>query len=239
MAKRKQGDQLLPTYSSSVRIRDVALKSNQKQWTIGRSSERGSGISVLVAWQDDDDDDFSIAFTYSKRETLTFFWIFFFCVFGNVLYSRDTTIRICIHSETKSTIMTNEHTSLEKYTFHTLCERVVKGLCVRGELENEKTATYWPPVPLTIAALFSHSAGLLNRGSWGPKPPCWQLVLTASNCNTTSNKLIQTVCGTGLYNCFRPPASRGRRIFTEFNPSTCQGYILISSTGCTCFSIDG
>ena len=87
-----------------------------------------------------------------------------------VLYSRDTTIRIHIHAETKSTIMTNEHTSLEKYTSHTLFERVVKGLCVRGVFETEKTATYWPPVPLTIAALLSHSAGLLNRGSWGPKP---------------------------------------------------------------------
>ena len=38
--------------------------------------------------------------------------------------------------------MTNEHTSLEKYTSHTLCERVAKGLCVRGELETEQTATY-------------------------------------------------------------------------------------------------
>ena len=55
MAKQKQVDQLEPTYSSSVRIRDVALRTCQKRWTIGRSGERGSGISVLVAWQDDDD----------------------------------------------------------------------------------------------------------------------------------------------------------------------------------------
>ena len=59
-----------------------------------------------------------------------------------LLYSHDTTIRIHIHMETKSTIMTNEHTSLEKYTSHTLFERVAKGLCVRGELETEQTATY-------------------------------------------------------------------------------------------------
>ena len=38
--------------------------------------------------------------------------------------------------------MTNEHTSLEKYTSHTLFEMVAKGLCVRGELEAEQTATY-------------------------------------------------------------------------------------------------
>ena len=66
---------------------------------------------------------------------------------------------------TKSTIMTNQHTSLEKYTSHTLFE---KGLCVRGELEIEQTATYWPPVSLSLAAFLSRSAGLLNRGSWGP-----------------------------------------------------------------------
>ena len=56
MAEQKQGDQLEPTYSSSVRIRDVALTTRQKPWNIGRSGERGSGISVMEARQDDDDD---------------------------------------------------------------------------------------------------------------------------------------------------------------------------------------
>ena len=55
MAKQKQNDQLEHTYSSYVRIRDVALKTSQKRWMIGRSGERGSGISVLVARHDDDD----------------------------------------------------------------------------------------------------------------------------------------------------------------------------------------
>ena len=57
MAKQKQRDQLEPTYNSYVRIRDVALNTCQKRWTIGRSGERGLGISVLVAQDDDDDDD--------------------------------------------------------------------------------------------------------------------------------------------------------------------------------------
>ena len=57
MAGQKQDDQLEHTYSSSVRIRDVALKTCQRWWTIGRSGERGSGISVLAARHDDDDDD--------------------------------------------------------------------------------------------------------------------------------------------------------------------------------------
>ena len=83
--------------------------------------------------------------------------------------------------------MTNEHTSLEKYTFHTLFERVAKGLCVRDELETEQTATYWPQVPLTLVALLSYSAGLLNRAVLRGQALCWKLVLTASNCNSNSN----------------------------------------------------
>ena len=35
-------------------IQDVALRTCQKRWTIGRSGERGSGMSVLVARHDDD-----------------------------------------------------------------------------------------------------------------------------------------------------------------------------------------
>ena len=56
MAEQKQDDQLQHTYSSYVRIRDVALKTCQRRWTIGRSGEGGSGISVLAARQDDDYD---------------------------------------------------------------------------------------------------------------------------------------------------------------------------------------
>ena len=56
MAGQKQDDQLEDTFSSYARIRDVALKTCQRRWTIGRSGERGSGISVLVARYDDDDD---------------------------------------------------------------------------------------------------------------------------------------------------------------------------------------
>ena len=63
MNEQKQDDQLEPTYSSSVPIRDVVLKTNRKQWTIGRSSKRESEISVLIVRHDDDDDDF---YTFSE-----------------------------------------------------------------------------------------------------------------------------------------------------------------------------
>ena len=57
MAVQKQDDQLELTYSNYVRTQDVTLKTYQRRWMIGRSGERGSGISVLVARHDDDDDD--------------------------------------------------------------------------------------------------------------------------------------------------------------------------------------
>ena len=53
----KQDDQLEHTSSSYVRIRDVAMKTCQRRWTIGRSGERGSRISVPAARHDGDDDD--------------------------------------------------------------------------------------------------------------------------------------------------------------------------------------
>ena len=53
LAEQNQDDQLEHTYSSYVRIRDVALKTCQMWWTIEKSGERGSGISVLAARHDD------------------------------------------------------------------------------------------------------------------------------------------------------------------------------------------
>ena len=49
MAAQKQDDQLERTFSSYVRIQVVVLKTYLGRWTIGRSGERGSGISVLPA----------------------------------------------------------------------------------------------------------------------------------------------------------------------------------------------
>ena len=64
MDEQRQDDQLEPTYSSSVPIRDVVLKTCRKQWTIEKGGEKGSGISVLMARHDDDDDDFSAGNTF-------------------------------------------------------------------------------------------------------------------------------------------------------------------------------
>ena len=58
MDVQKQDDQHELTYSNYVRTQDVTLKTCRRRWMIGRSGERGSGISVLAARHDDDDDDF-------------------------------------------------------------------------------------------------------------------------------------------------------------------------------------
>ena len=56
MDEQRQDDQLKPTYSSSVLIQDVALGTCWKLWTIGRGGEKRSGISMLMAQHDDDEE---------------------------------------------------------------------------------------------------------------------------------------------------------------------------------------
>ena len=70
--EQRQDDQLEPTYTSSVPIRNVALKTYRERWTIEKGGGRGSGRSVLVEQDDDDNDDF-IKHPSSASSTLTFF----------------------------------------------------------------------------------------------------------------------------------------------------------------------
>ena len=71
MAEQKQDDQLEHTYSSSVRILDVALKTCLRRRTIGKSGERGSGISVLATRHDDEDLSSKLK---SKLKNLSWQW---------------------------------------------------------------------------------------------------------------------------------------------------------------------
>ena len=101
--------------------------------------------------------------------------------------------------------------------------------------------TYWPQVPLTIAALLSHSVGLLNRGSWGPKPSAGSLFsLPRTETRTLTNwlELTKTIGGTGLYNCLTSTCFLWVSHLHRIQPVHGQGYILISSTGCTSFWIN-
>ena len=73
--EQRQDDQLEPTCSSSVPILDVVLKMCRKQWTLGRCGERGSGRSVLAAWQDDVDDDDELYYSGLMRDIWIMKWV--------------------------------------------------------------------------------------------------------------------------------------------------------------------
>ena len=66
---RNSDDQLEHTFSSYVRIRDIALKTCQKRWMIGRSGERMSRISMLAVRNDDGD---SISIIHCEFHTMSF-----------------------------------------------------------------------------------------------------------------------------------------------------------------------
>ena len=66
IAEQKQDDQHEHTFSNYVRIRDVVQKTCLRWWTIGKSGERGSGISVLPARHDDDESTVIVFVSKSK-----------------------------------------------------------------------------------------------------------------------------------------------------------------------------
>ena len=122
-----------------------------------------------------------------------------------------------IHAEKTPTIMTNEHTSLEKYTSHTFCERVMCESWV-GDWTNCNILT---PSSFVFSSTSSRSAGLLNRGSWGPIALCWVLILsTAFYLQLTDFNKPKWSVAPGYIIVWHPPASCGRHICTQFNPST-------------------
>ena len=71
MAEQKQDDQHEHSFSSCVGMRDVVQKTCQRRWTIGKSGERGSEISMLPARYDDDDDVIETNWTKSKTQWFT------------------------------------------------------------------------------------------------------------------------------------------------------------------------
>ena len=62
------------TYIQQLRIQDVAKKTCQRRWTIGKSGEIGSWISVLPARHDDDDDDIYIYIYLGVLSGIWWFW---------------------------------------------------------------------------------------------------------------------------------------------------------------------
>ena len=103
MAVQKQDDQHEHTFSSYVRIRVAVLKTYLGRWTIGRSGERGSGISVLPARDDDDDDVLFRSILY----------INFLNLFSGLVQFLSHT---CIHVNKYGLNYLNTHTHTHTYT---------------------------------------------------------------------------------------------------------------------------
>ena len=110
------------------------------------------------------------------------------------------------------------------------CERVDVGYV--WEVRRRQTATYWPQVPLTIAALLSHSFWAAQPGSWEPKPSVWSWFslrghpISNWNCNsnwtgTDSNsnwlQLKPSVAPSYII-AWHAPASCGRTYLHQIQP---------------------
>ena len=119
-----------------------------------------------------------------------------------------------------------KHFFIKVYLSHFILERVDVGCVWEVSWRRGQTATYWPKVLQTIAALLSHFGWAAQP--WvteGPKPSvcCWlsirhlvpnwlQLQLEL--------ELTQAVCGTWLYNCLTPTCflwAYASATITEFN----------------------
>ena len=136
------------------------------------------------------------------------------------------------------------HFFIKIYLSHFIIERVDVSCVWEVSWRQGQTATYWPQVLLTIAALLSFSDWVAQP--WvteGPKPsicrwlsirhlvPNWlQLQLKL--------ELTQVICGIWLYNCLTPTCFLWAYASApNSTTSTGQGDIPISWTGCTCFTV--
>ena len=171
-----------------------------------------------------------------------------------MLYIHNTTARIYIYiykymwniiKHNDDLMNERTHFFIKIYLSHLILERVDVGCVWEVSWRRGQTATYWPKVLLTIAALLSHSG-------WAAQPWVTEslsplsgagshfagiLSPTDSNCNWNWPK---SSVAPGYIIVSHPPASCGR---THLPPSpnsttsTGQGDIPISSTGSTCFAV--
>ena len=77
---------------------------------------------------------------------------------------------------------------------------------------------------------------LLCCSSRGPEG---QSSLQGAGSHCIELQLTDSNCGTGLYHCLTPTCFPWASQLHRIQPVHGQGYILISSTGCTCFLMDG
>ena len=137
------------------------------------------------------------------------------------------------------------HFFIKIYLSHFILERV---MFVVWEMSwrRVQTATYWPQVLLTLAALLSHSG-------WAAQP--WVTVAQALSLQADSHagilspnwlqlelelNWLKPSVASGFIFVWRPPASCGRTYLPpspNSTTSTGQGDIPMWSTGCICFAV--
>ena len=130
--------------------------------------------------------------------------------------------------------MTNEYSSLEKYTSYFIwngCERV---MCERwvGDWTDCNVLTPSSFVFSSTSFSFCWAAQLGVLRAHGPLLGAGSLYSILSPTNWTS-------CRTGLYHCLTPTCFLWASHLHPIQTVHSQGYTLISSTGCTCSLIDG
>ena len=130
-------------------------------------------------------------------------------ILKQLLHSCNTYTTIHIYMRKHSQHNNDERTHFFRKIY--LSHFVAKGLCERGELETEQTATYWPPVPLSFSFCWATQSGVLRAHS-----SLLGLVLsTASWLQLTEHPVAP-----GYIIVWCPPASCECRICTQFSLST-------------------
>ena len=126
--------------------------------------------------------------------------------------------------------MTNEHTSLEKYTSHTLfskglrkgCERVVWVRWVGDGTDcNILTPSSYDYSSTSFSFCWAAQPGVTE----GRKPSAWSWFSLRRTATATDSNSPKLSVAPGYIIVWHSPASCGRRICTELNPSTGQGDI--------------
>ena len=149
-----------------------------------------------------------------------------------------------IHAETKSTIMTNEHTSLKKYTSHTLFKMVAKGLRkgfvweVSWRLNkdcNILTPSSFVFSSTSFSFCWAAQSGVLRAHSPLLGAGSLNSILSPTNWLQTN----WTSYRTGLYHRLTSNCFLWESHLHPIQLVHSQGYTLISLTGCTSSLIDG
>ena len=115
--------------------------------------------------------------------------------------------------------MMSAHTSLEKYTSHTLFEMVGKGYVWEVSWRLNKDCN----ILISSSSVFSSTSFLF---CWAAQPgalraqPSAESWFSLSRTPTTDSKLTELPVAPGYIIVWHPLASRGRHICTQFNPST-------------------